>query len=166
MAAVLDVKSIAIDSEAMEASFEPYGRLLRMLMPSLRAVVVHDGFSNLVWASEEWDHVDDSELVKDAIANALTDTAEFAGIARVDADRAVYSFAVRGEHIELLGVVSMLARLSGVRTEARPLQYVRQLVQPALECLRRELSLRSKLGSRSFADVGDVVEPNSHRQCR
>ena len=153
MAAVLDVKSIAIDSEAMEASFEPYGRLLRMLMPSLRAVVVHDGFSNLVWASEEWDHVDDSELVKDAIANALTDTAEFAGIARVDADRAVYSFAVRGEQIELLGVVSMLARLSGARTEARPLPYVRQLVQPALECLRRELALRSKLGSRE-RDLG------------
>jgi diguanylate cyclase (GGDEF)-like protein len=146
---LLDIKSIAIEGSAPpDTSFEPYGRLFRMLMPSLRGVVVHDGFSNLIWASDDWDLADDHEVVNEAISNALADTAEFAGIARFDADRAVYSFAMRGEHIELLGVVSLLARLSGARTEGRPLQYVRQLVQPALECLRRELSLRSKLGSR------------------
>src|SRR5271154_1368935 len=149
MAAVLEIKSNAIESPAADASFDPYGRLLRMLMPSLRGVVVHDGFSNLVWASDEWDLSDEPELIKEVIANALSDASEFAGIVRtLDADRAVYSFAIRGEHIELLGVVSLIARLSGKQTEARPLQTVRQLVQPALECLRRELNLRSKLGSR------------------
>ncbi len=153
MAALLDVKSIGAESDPTAASFEPYSRLLRMLMPSLRGVVVHDGFSNLIWASDEWDLADDLEVVKDTIQNALTDPAEFAGIVRIDADRAVYSFAVRGEHIELLGVVSMVARLSGAGTGGRPLQYVRQLVQPALECLRRELTLRSQLGSRE-RDLG------------
>jgi diguanylate cyclase (GGDEF)-like protein len=150
---VLDIKSIAIESDTIEASFEPYGRLLRMLMPSVRGVGVHDGYANLVWASDEWDLGDDLEIVGDAISNALTDPAEFSGIMRIDADRAVYSFAVRGEHVELLGVVSLLARLTGARTEGRPLQYVRQLVQPAMECLRRELALRSKLGSRE-RDLG------------
>jgi diguanylate cyclase (GGDEF)-like protein len=150
---LLDIKTIAIESDALDASFEPYGRLLRMLMPSLRGVVVHDGFANLVWASDEWDLAADHEIINDAISNALTDPTEYAGIARFDEDRAVYSFALRGQHIELLGVVSLLARLSGARTEGRPLQYVRQLVQPALECLRRELSLRSTLGSRE-RDLG------------
>jgi diguanylate cyclase (GGDEF)-like protein len=146
---VLDIKSTAIERPAADASFDPYGRLLRMLMPSLCGVVVHDGFSNLVWASDEWDLAEDPGLIKDAIANALTDAAEFSGIARtLDADRAVYSFAVRGEHIELLGVVSLIGRLSATQTQPRPLQTVRQLVQPALECLRRELNLRSRLGSR------------------
>jgi len=153
MSALLDVKSIGAEADPTAASFEPYSRLLRMLMPSLRGVVVHDGFSNLIWASDEWDLADDLEVVKDTIQNALTDPAEFAGILRIDADRAVYSFAVRGEHIELLGVVSMVARLSGAGTGGRPLQYVRQLVQPALECLRRELTLRSQLGSRE-RDLG------------
>jgi len=149
LAAVLEIKPNAIERPAADASFEPYGRLLRMLMPSLRGVVVHDGFSNLVWASDELDLADQPDVVNAAIANALSDTAEFAGIVRtLDADSAVYSFAIRGEQIELLGVVSLIARLSGSLTEARPLQTVRQLVQPALECLRRELSLRSKLGSR------------------
>ncbi len=119
-----------------------------MLMPSLRCVVVHDGYSNLVWASDEWDLSDEPEVINDAIANALSDTGEFPGVARtLDADRVVYSFAVRGEHIELLGVVSLVVRLSGTQIEPRPLQTVRQLVQPALECLRRELALRAKLGS-------------------
>jgi diguanylate cyclase (GGDEF)-like protein len=145
MAAVLDRST---------GSFDPYGRLLRMLMPSLCGVVVHDGFCNLVWASDEWDLAGEPAIVKDAIANALTDNGEYAGILRtLDADRAVYSFAVRGENIELLGVVSLLTRLTGSQTEARPMQYVRQLVQPALECMRREMSLRSQLGSREH-DLG------------
>ena len=169
MAAVLDIMPTAIEKPAADASFDPYGRLLRVLMPSLRGVVVHDGFANLMWTSDEWD-LDEPDIIKEAIANALSDTAEFAGIVRtLDADRAVYSFAVRGEHIELLGVVSLVARLSGSLTEARPIQTVRQLVQPALECLRRELALRSRLGSRERdldvreRDLDLMLEISSHQ---
>jgi diguanylate cyclase (GGDEF)-like protein len=148
MASVLDIKSNAVETPAADASFDPYGRLLRLLMPSLRGVVVHDGYANLVWASDELDLTDEPQIINDAIANALSDTSEFAGVARtIDADRVVYAFAVRGEHIELMGVVSLIVRLSSSQLEPRPLQTVRQLVQPALECLRRELALRAKLGS-------------------
>src|ERR1700737_3174045 len=113
MATVLKAKSTALESRSADASFEPYGRLLRMLMPSLRGVVVHDGFSNLVWASDEWDLADAPDLIKDVIANALSDTAEFAGVLRtLDADRTVYSFAIRGEHIDLPGVDTLINRFS------------------------------------------------------
>jgi diguanylate cyclase (GGDEF)-like protein len=145
---VLDIKPFLSEPEPATTSFEPYGRLLRMLMPSLKGVVVHDGLCNVAWASEDWDQGDEVEVVKEAISNALTDPHEFPGVIHHDADRAIYAFAMRGEHVECLGVVSLMVRLSGARTEARPLSYVRQLVQPALECLRRELTLRSKLGSR------------------
>src|SRR6202167_3673651 len=164
------MKSAGIEDPTADTSFDPYGRLLRMLMPSLRGVVVHDGFCNLVWASDEWDLSENTDIIKDAIATALSDTSEFAGVVRtLDADRAVYSFAMRGEHIELLGVVSLIGRLSGTQTEPRPLQTVRQLVQPALECLRRELSLRSKLGSREpeldvrERDLDLMLEISSHQ---
>src|SRR6266404_6639885 len=166
----MEIKPTAIESRPADASFDSYGRLLRMLMPSLQGVVVHDGFSNLVWASDELDLADETDLIKIAIANALSDTAEFAGIVRkLDADSAVYTFAIRGEHIDLLGVVSLIARLSGKQTEARPLQTVRQLVQPALECLRRELSLRLRLGSRERdldvreRDLDLMLEISSHQ---
>ena len=168
VAAVL--KSTGVENPVSDASFDPYGRLLRMLMPSLRGIVVHDGFANLVWASDEWDLADEPGVVMDAIANALSDASEYSGVVRtLDADRAVYSFAIRGEHIELLGIVSLIARLSGTHLEARPLQTVRQLVQPALECLRRELRLHSKLGSRERAldvrerDLDLLLEISSHQ---
>jgi diguanylate cyclase (GGDEF)-like protein len=149
MASVLSIKPNAVEHPPADASFDPYGRLLRMLMPSLRSVVVHDGFANLMWASDDWNMSDEPGIIQDAIANALSDDSEFAGIARtVDADRVVYSFAVRGEQIELLGVISLVVRLSGTQIEPRPLLTVRQLVQPALECLRREMALRLQLGSR------------------
>jgi diguanylate cyclase (GGDEF)-like protein len=167
---VLKVKSTAIENPSADASFDPYGRLLRILMPSLCGVVVHDGFSNLVWASDEWDLADEPDLITEVIANALSDAAEFAGVVQtLDADRAVYCFAIRGEHTELLGIVSLIVRLSGKQSEARPLQTVRQLVQPALECLRRELSLRSRLGSRERdldvreRDLALMLEISSHQ---
>jgi diguanylate cyclase (GGDEF)-like protein len=151
---VLDVESNTVEIPVADTSFEPYGRLLRMLMPSLRGVVVHDGYANLVWASDEWDLSDEPQIIDEAIANALADTADFPGIARtLDADRVVYAFGVRSEpgesseQIELMGIVSLVVRLSGTQIEPRPLQTVRQLVQPALECLRRELALRARLGS-------------------
>ena len=146
---MLDIKPFDAEADSASASFEPYGRLLRMLMPSLKGVLVHDALGNVAWASEDWDLGDEPDVVKEAIAGAITDPHEFPGVVRHDADSALYSFALRGEHVDSLGVVSLLVRLSGARrTEARPLSYIRQLVQPALECLRRELALRSKLGSR------------------
>ena len=150
---MLDAKCIAIESERTVASFDHYGRLFRMLMPSLKGTLLHDGFGEVLWASDEWDLDDSPDLVKETIANAITDPAEFPGVVRIDADRALYSFAVRSEQVELLGVVTLQTRLSGARTEARPLPYVRQILQPALECLRRELNLRAQLGSRE-RDLG------------
>jgi diguanylate cyclase (GGDEF)-like protein len=169
---VLDSKpaASAAESPSADGRFDPYSRLLRVLMPSLHGMVLHDGFGNQIWASDDCELTDDADVVKDAIANALADSAEFSGILRSsDADRAIYSFAVRGEHIELLGVVSLVVRLSGTRSVARPLEYIRQLVQPALECLRRELSLRSKLGSRERdlnvreRDLDLMLEMSSHK---
>jgi diguanylate cyclase (GGDEF)-like protein len=150
---VLDIKPLAKEPDASADSYEPYGRLLRMLMPSLKGVMVHDGLCNVAWASEDWDLGDELDIAKEAISNALTDPHDFPGIVRIDADSALYSIAIRGGQVDTLGVATLHVRLLGARTEARPLSYIRQLVQPALECLRRELSLRSKLGLRE-RDLG------------
>jgi diguanylate cyclase (GGDEF)-like protein len=138
----------------VESSLEPYGRLLKMLMPSLRGIAVHDGFANLIWASDDWDASDSEDFIKETIANALADAIEYPAIMRsLDDDRTAYSFAIRGQHIELLGVVSLISNANGNQGAPRTLQYVRQLLQPVLECLKRELALRSALGSRD-RDLG------------
>ncbi len=147
---MLDTKSSSpVERPSTAASFEPYARLLTMLMPGLRGVAVHDGFANPVWATDDWEIEETTPIVRGAIANALADPDQFAGIVLpLDRDFTAYSFAVRGENIELLGVVTLLAGLTGSQKEARPLGYVRTLVHTPLECLRRELALRLQLGSR------------------
>jgi diguanylate cyclase (GGDEF)-like protein len=123
-------------------------------MPSLRGIAVHDGFANLIWASDDWDASDSEDFIKETIANALADAIEYPAIMRsLDDDRTAYSFAIRGQHIELLGVVSLISNANGNQGAPRTLQYVRQLLQPVLECLKRELALRSALGSRD-RDLG------------
>ena len=142
------------DIQTSQASFEPYGRLLKMLMPSVSAVIVHDGQGKFVWASDDWSITQVETLVNDAIVAARRDTNEYAGVSReFDADFCGYSITVRGEPTELLGVVSLVARIVGSQNAARPINYVRQLVQPALECLKRELDLRASLDLRE-RDLG------------
>jgi diguanylate cyclase (GGDEF)-like protein len=150
---VLDAKSVAAVSESNVASFDHYGRLFRMLMPSLKGMVLYDRFGETLWASGDRDAEENADLVKDAIANAVADPSEFPGVVRIDDDRALYSFAVRSERMELLGVVALQTTLTGARSDARSLPYVRQILQPAFECLRRELGLRMQLGS-SERDLG------------
>jgi diguanylate cyclase (GGDEF)-like protein len=147
---VFDLRTATIDIPAsVEPSFEPYGRLIKMLLPSLSGVVVHDGFANLIWASDDWSLAETHQLVTEAIENALADPAPYPAILQVvDDDTSAYSFALRGERTDLLGVVSIALKRSGAQQGLRPVPYVRQLVQPVLECLARELNLRSTLGSR------------------
>ncbi|MDP8985449.1 MAG: EAL domain-containing protein [Pseudomonadota bacterium] len=169
MSVALDSTPSVFKAHPLDASFEPYSRLLRILMPGLLAVVVHDGFGNLVWASDEWDLGEASDTVKAAMSNALENTAQFEGIrCALDADRVACSFAVRAD-VGLLGVVSLLGRVAAGETETWDVPHVRNLVQPALECLRRELSLRSQLGSREHdlggreRDLSMLLEMSSHQ---
>jgi len=147
---VFDLRTATIDIPApVEPSFEPYGRLIKMLLPSLSGLVVHDGFANPIWASDDWSLSEEHQIVTEAIENALVDTAPYPAILHVvDDDTSAYAFALRGERTDLLGVVSIALKRSGSQQGLRPVPYVRQMVQPVLECLSRELNLRSTLGSR------------------
>ena len=142
------------EAKTLQTSFDPYGRLLKMLMPSVNAVIVHDGAGHFVWTSDDWQLTQVEPLVTEAIAAAHLETGEFAGISReFDADFCAYCFAVRNEEAAVLGVITLIARIVGSKGVARPINYVSQLVQPALECLRRELVLRASLGLRE-RDLG------------
>jgi diguanylate cyclase (GGDEF)-like protein len=133
----------------VDASFTPYVRLLKMLMPSLSGIIVHDGAAELIWMSEDWEVAGVDAVVQEAIAGASAQETDIFGLSRgVDSDHWTYSFAIRRDRKETQGVVTLAIRMTGARSEARPLPYVQQLVQPVLECLKRELTLRESLGSR------------------
>lgn len=141
---------------SLQGSFDPYGRLLKMLMPSVTAVVVHDAAGRLVWASDEHPAAPIEELVTEALADAHREPvgARDCGIARaLDADHMAYCFAALADSSQLTGFITLLTRFTGSRSGPRPLSYVQSLVMPALECLTRELALRISLGLRE-RDLG------------
>ena len=142
-----------------DGSFDSYDRLLRLLIPSLHGMSLHDGYANLIWASPEWSVGEGARFVMDSIANALVDPDPHPAVSTsIDADRTVYAFALRGTGSDLLGVVSLAVGLAGRQTSARPLSYVRNMVLPALDCLARDLRLRAAISARS-APAAAAVAP-------
>jgi hypothetical protein len=131
-----------------KTSFESYGRLLTLLLPRLRGFAVHDGFSNLLWSSPDWRADESGDFVRQTISAALQDTSETPALGRaIDNDRALYGFALRAENQEVLAVVSLEVTITASQDSVRPVETLRPFVQPAIDCLRRELMLREALGS-------------------
>ena len=127
----------------MAQSYDSYGRLLTLLLPRMRNFAVHDGFANQIWATPDW-HVEiANDFVTETISAALQDEADIPALGReVDNDSALYSFVLRTDSHEILAVVSLEVAIPANQGGARPVKALRPFVQPALECLRRELSLR------------------------
>jgi len=147
-----------VDKEvaSLQGSFDPYGRLLKMLLPSVTAVVVHDATGRLVWASDDHPATPIGDLVAGALAEAHRESGDAGdfGIARaLDADHMAYCFAARTDPAGLKGFITLITRFADSRGGPRPLSYVQSLVMPALECLTRELALRINLGLRE-RDLG------------
>jgi hypothetical protein len=137
---------------AAKISFESYGRLLTLLLPRLRNFAVHDGFANCIWSSPDWNLDDSGEFVRETILAALRDAAETPALGRaIDNDRALYAFALRGDNHEVMAVVCLEVTIQANQREFRPVETLRPFVQPAIECLRRELALRNALGVRAGA---------------
>jgi hypothetical protein len=147
-----------------KTSFESYGRLLTLLLPRLRGFAVHDGFSNILWSSPDWSADESGDFVRQAISAALQDPAETPALGRaIDNDRALYAFALRAENQEVLAVISLEVAITGSQNSARPVDTLRPFVQPAIDCLRRELILREALGSNEVQSAPLRVQAQPRR---
>lgn len=130
-------------SEAAGApSYEPYARLLTLLLPRLRNLAVFDGLGSRVWTTPDWDLDFDADFVRDAMADSLTDESDIPALGRaIDADRGIYAFVLRTDSREILAIVCLEVANQGTQSTPRPAATLRPFLQPALECLRRELLL-------------------------
>jgi diguanylate cyclase (GGDEF)-like protein len=124
-------------------SLDPYGQLLKMLMPRASGIAFYDTRGTPLWISDQYDGPDPQPLVDEALADVppLT-TAEIDGFGSDHEGSPAYVFRVRDEHGRLIAVCAMLTR----EAESRPCSFVLSLVRPALECLRRELEARASVG--------------------
>jgi diguanylate cyclase (GGDEF)-like protein len=127
-------------------TLDPYGHLIRMLVPRASGIGFYDAHGMPLWVSDDYDGPDPQPVVEEAIAKApAATTAVIDGFSRDFEGAPAYAFRMHNEFGQIVGVATLMTRDG----ETRPYSFLLQLVQPALECLQRELIARTTLGSLS-----------------
>jgi diguanylate cyclase (GGDEF)-like protein len=145
--------SIAADDDTVETtafstSLDPYGQLIRVLMPRASYIAIFDRLSTPLWLSDGYDGTDLLHLVEESLNAARTE-----GIANDDEHRhgytrswdgdTAYVFILR-DGATLLGALAVSCQdgSSGARSPA----FVHGLLRPALQVLARELAHQHSVG--------------------
>ncbi|MGH8198193.1 MAG: putative bifunctional diguanylate cyclase/phosphodiesterase [Steroidobacteraceae bacterium] len=124
-------------------NLDPYGQLLRMLIPRALGIGFYDASANPLWVADGYDGPDPAPLVQAALAQAPpATTARIDGFSHDHQGAPAYVFRLRNSEGDVIAVATLLTRDG----ENRPYSFVQSLVQPALECLQRELEARASVG--------------------
>ena len=138
MAAMIDAEDG--EAQALSTSLDPYGQLIKMLMPRALCIVIYDRMGMPLWLSDGCEGPDLLQFIEEALNSARSgdpDPSERDGFARTwDGDTA-YIFVLRAG-TELLGVVALSCRDGSSGT--RPFAVLQGLLRPALQVLTREFS--------------------------
>jgi diguanylate cyclase (GGDEF)-like protein len=145
MATILDDED-TVEAQALSTSLDPYGQLLKMLMPRALCISIHDRMGTPIWMSDGCDTGDLLQLVEEAANSARAgtiDPTERDGFARSWSGDTAYVFLLRDE-ADLLGAVSLSC--PDPNSGARPFSLVLGLLRPALQVLNRELINQYSIG--------------------
>jgi diguanylate cyclase (GGDEF)-like protein len=137
-----------VETTAFSTSLDPYGQLIRVLMPRASYIAIFDGLSTPLWLSDGYDGTDLLHLVEESLNAARAE-----GVANDDEHRhgftrswdgdTAYVFILR-DGATLLGgcAVSCQDGSNGARSSA----FVHGLLRPALQVLARELAHQQSVG--------------------
>ena len=126
-------------------SLEPYGQLVKMLMPRALSVDVFDADGERRWSSSDVHSSDLLPLVAEA-RRGSGGTQE--GLFRqLEDGTPVYLFRLSDETNDVVAIVTVTARNDN--HDVRPWSFVHSLLRPALEILQRELSAEVSIGQLS-----------------
>jgi diguanylate cyclase (GGDEF)-like protein len=113
-----------------------------MLMPRAVGIGFYDASGAPLWEAEGYDGPDPAPLVALALeGNTPATTARIDGFTQAHEGAPAYVFRLRNAEGGLVAVATLLTRDG----EDRPFSFVQSLVQPALECLQRELEARASV---------------------
>jgi diguanylate cyclase (GGDEF)-like protein len=120
-------------------NLDPYGQLLRMLMPRALGIGFYDVKGVPLWVDDGYDGPDPAPLVALALEKVPpATTGRIDGFGQDHEGAPAYVFRLRNGEGDVIAVATLLTRDG----ENRPYGFVQSLVQPALECLQRELESR------------------------
>ncbi|HLS82506.1 MAG TPA: hypothetical protein VK025_13995, partial [Steroidobacter sp.] len=66
MATILDDEE-TVEAQALYTSFDPYGQLIKMLMPRALCIAIYDRNGTALWLSDSCDGPDLLQLVEEAL---------------------------------------------------------------------------------------------------
>jgi len=134
------------EAQALSTSLDPYGQLIKMLMPRALCIAIYDRLGMPLWLSDGCEGPDLLQFIEEALNSARSsnpDPSERDGFARTwDGDTA-YIFILH-EGNELLGIVALSCR--DVASGPRPFSVLQGLLRPALQVLTREFSSQYSIG--------------------
>lgn len=145
-----------VEATAFSTNLDPYGQLVRVLMPRASCIAIYDRLSTPVWLTDGHDGTDLLQLVEESLNSLRRGGAKEAenrdGFSRSwDGDTA-YVFILR-DGATLLGALAVSCQDGS--SGARSFAFVHGLLRPALQVLARELAhqynvcdLRKNLTSR------------------
>lgn len=137
-----------VDAATFSTSLDPYGQLVRVLMPRASQVAIYDRLSTPLWLSNAHDGADLLHLVEESLnsvrySSAGADQESRHGFSRSwDGDTA-YVFILR-EGTTLLGALAVSCQDGS--SGARSFAFVHGLLRPVLQVLARELAHQYNLG--------------------
>ena len=127
-------------------SLDPYGQLIRMLLPRAQSIVFYDRMGVCVWESDGVEGPDLIALMQDAHSGDMAPDASGSDgfCERLHGGQTAYVFLLRDDARELIGSVGLVCR--DANGESRPFSLLHALLRPALQCLQRELASQSSIG--------------------
>jgi diguanylate cyclase (GGDEF)-like protein len=146
-----NIMASRVDEETLEAqslstSLDPYGQLVKMLMPRAVCIAIYDRMSIPLWLSDGYDGHDLGQLVEEALSSARSgnhDPEERDGFARSWDGETSYVFIIK-DGTTLLGALAVSVQDGS--NGARPFTMLQGLLRPALQVLGRELANQSNIG--------------------
>jgi diguanylate cyclase (GGDEF)-like protein len=128
-------------------SLDPYGQLVKMLLPRAQSIAIYDRMGLPVWLNDGVDSPELHRLVQEALASELVGDSRGDGFSdSIDDEHVAHVFLLRGAGGAVTGAVGMISREPSRPSEARPFSLVHGLLRPALECLARELASQYSIG--------------------
>ncbi|MBV9696273.1 MAG: GGDEF domain-containing protein, partial [Gammaproteobacteria bacterium] len=125
------------------ARFDPYVRLIRSLLPRTTSIAMFGTAGELVWSTDTMAGPDLINAIDDALLGANTHPDSPGQLRILEGNQPVLLCPLRDEAKKLLAMVAVLTRAEERR--APEFKFSHQLIAPALECLRRELTAQTTI---------------------
>lgn len=126
-----------VTAPVLPTSLDPYGQLIKMIMPRAIGVAIYDRDGMLLWIADGVENPDLQEMVNEACTVLRDGAADQAGLVRDWGGDSAYVFVIRDGAQLPMGFVGVV--LPDTNSGARPFTTIHGFLRPALDVLAREL---------------------------